>query len=493
MKCAATHQAIDKADKIVAAHAGESNFEKLQSYRKEICALTDYNDAAANAANNTPYGDPWQLIYVFDNDPDTKVVCEGYSKAFQLLCDLTKFDQAIDCITVSGNMSGGTGSGGHMWNVVTMEDGKHYIVDVTNCDARTVGYPDLLFLSGAAEGGSVSGGYRVDCNNTTITYTYDATTRFLFTDGELTLSTDAYTPAAAKVYGCTLSLEGDIAINFYLVLPDEILSDSGAYVMLNDTKMMLTAAKTVKQGDLTLYGFKYRVTAKEMGEEVTLHAYNGTGVLLPLLRNSNNENLTETGFTYSVRQYIQQAVDSNSNAKLVALAKAMSDYGGKAQKRFNYDTANIADPYNPEAIAKVTTEDVEPYMCVKTLTDRTGIEFAFMSLTLKSETTMNLYFTLSEGETIDDYTFTVDGKTAKPIYTSIGYKIKVPNISAKNLDEFYKVEVCDEQGVCLTVDCTALHYAYLVLSDGTQSEALTELVQALYLYNQAANVYFNKK
>ena len=163
VKCTATHQAIDKADEIVAAHAGESDFEKLQSYRDEICALTDYNDAAADASNNTPYGNPWQLIWVFDEEPDTTVVCEGYSKAFQLLCDRTEFDQAIDCITVSGTMNGGTGSGGHMWNVVTMEDGKHYIVDVTNCDTGTVGYPDLLFLTGAAEGGSVRAGYQFDC------------------------------------------------------------------------------------------------------------------------------------------------------------------------------------------------------------------------------------------------------------------------------------------------------------------------------------------
>ena len=37
--------------------------------------------------NGLPYGDPWQLIYVFDDDPDTNVVCEGYAKAFKYEAD----------------------------------------------------------------------------------------------------------------------------------------------------------------------------------------------------------------------------------------------------------------------------------------------------------------------------------------------------------------------------------------------------------------------
>ena len=44
-----------------------------------------------------------------------------------------------------------------MWNIVTMEDGKHYIVDVTNCDEGSVGAPDHLFLAGAQERAVSSG------------------------------------------------------------------------------------------------------------------------------------------------------------------------------------------------------------------------------------------------------------------------------------------------------------------------------------------------
>ncbi len=142
-----------KASEIVSQYAGKTNFEILDGYRQEICDLVEYNEAAL--APNYPYGDPWQLIYVFDGDTNTKVVCEGYAKAFQYLCDLTSFTGTVECYTVTGLMdsTGGsaTGAGPHMWNIVTL-DGSNYLVDITNCDGNSIGRPNLLFLAGSAVG-----------------------------------------------------------------------------------------------------------------------------------------------------------------------------------------------------------------------------------------------------------------------------------------------------------------------------------------------------
>lgn len=172
--------AAANAQKIVDKYTGKSDYEKLEGFRKEICELVDYNHDAANT--DTAYGDPWQLVWVFDGKPDTKVVCEGYSKAFQYLCDLSGFD---GCYTVSGMMRGGTGAGPHMWNIVTLE-GKNYLVDVTNCDGNSIGAPDKLFLAGAS--GSVETGYTC-CG---VTYTYDKAIIDLFESNILTLAAEKY-------------------------------------------------------------------------------------------------------------------------------------------------------------------------------------------------------------------------------------------------------------------------------------------------------------
>ena len=62
----ATSAAVNNAKNIVQNNAGKSDYERLVAYKNEICQLVDYNYDALN--NKPAYGDPWQLIYVFDGD-----------------------------------------------------------------------------------------------------------------------------------------------------------------------------------------------------------------------------------------------------------------------------------------------------------------------------------------------------------------------------------------------------------------------------------------
>ena len=176
--------AVNNANEIVAEYSGASDEEKLRGYKDDICDLVSYNYAASG---NTSYGNPWQMIWVFDGDPDTNVVCEGYSKAFKYLCDHTEFEGSIECILVGGYLAR-TGKEPHMWNVLKMEDGNNYLVDVTNCDARTAGYPDKLFLAGTTE-------TKTDSDDNTgyyfgtvrLTYYYDSDTLGIFDEADLEL------------------------------------------------------------------------------------------------------------------------------------------------------------------------------------------------------------------------------------------------------------------------------------------------------------------
>lgn len=129
---------VNKAQAIVDKYEGSSDRDRLSEYGDEICRLVSYNRSAGSA----DYGDPWQLIWVFDGDPSTKVVCEGYSKAFKFLCDLTEFNGNVNCIIATGAL----GSVGHMWNVVSLDEGYNYLVDVTNSDTSAGLAEDGLFM-----------------------------------------------------------------------------------------------------------------------------------------------------------------------------------------------------------------------------------------------------------------------------------------------------------------------------------------------------------
>lgn len=144
-KITAINDAKSTAQSIVSKHAEKSDFDKLTAYKNEICTLTDYYSGDLNGA----YGNPWQLIWVFDNNPLTNVVCEGYSKAFKYLCDLSQFSAPVYCYLVTGSMATTGDPGPHMWNLVEVS-GKNYLVDVTNSDSESVGHDGSLFMVGAS-------------------------------------------------------------------------------------------------------------------------------------------------------------------------------------------------------------------------------------------------------------------------------------------------------------------------------------------------------
>ncbi|WP_051688396.1 InlB B-repeat-containing protein [Butyrivibrio sp. AE2032] len=148
-------KAGENAKAIVAECAGLDDYHKLLEYNIRMCLLTDYNFEIYEG-ETISYGDPWQIVWLFDGDPSTKVVCEGYAKGFNYLCDNTAFaDDSIYSIMVSGSCEGA-----HMWNFVHMDDGKNYIVDVTNSDPQGEGnFGTGYFLRGGT--GSVSEGYTI--------------------------------------------------------------------------------------------------------------------------------------------------------------------------------------------------------------------------------------------------------------------------------------------------------------------------------------------
>lgn len=93
---------------------GETRYEQLKSIHDQIAEFTyyDINGKYASSAAGA-------LV-------EAGVVCEGYSKAFKLICDRL----GIPCVLVFGNYNEANRTA-HMWNYVMMEDGNWYAVDLT--------------------------------------------------------------------------------------------------------------------------------------------------------------------------------------------------------------------------------------------------------------------------------------------------------------------------------------------------------------------------
>lgn len=117
--------------------AGSSRYDQLASVHDWLTHNNLYNSYAAGL--RSPIGDstPWEAISALDTS--LSPVCEGYARAFKLVCD----ELDIPCVLACG--------GDHMWNCVQMEDGGWYAVDVTYDDP-------VVSYNGAPQNKLTSGG-----------------------------------------------------------------------------------------------------------------------------------------------------------------------------------------------------------------------------------------------------------------------------------------------------------------------------------------------
>lgn len=93
--------------------------------------LTRNNRYHASAASRDKDPAPWSAISALD--AKLSPVCEGYSRAFKLICD----ELGIPCILVSGSSTNSQSkTAEHMWNYVRLH-GNWYAVDVTWDDPVT--------------------------------------------------------------------------------------------------------------------------------------------------------------------------------------------------------------------------------------------------------------------------------------------------------------------------------------------------------------------
>ena len=110
--------------------------------------LTTHNAYCSNYNPDTSPSIVWSPMSALrgTNGP-TGPVCEGYSRAFKILCNGLN----IPCVLVVGhNARSSRYSSGesHMWNEVKMDDGQWYAVDVTWNDPKVAGSSPNPVISG---------------------------------------------------------------------------------------------------------------------------------------------------------------------------------------------------------------------------------------------------------------------------------------------------------------------------------------------------------
>ena len=282
-----------------------------------------------------------------------------------------------------------------------------------------------------------------------------------------------------KLTGAGLSIDGNIAVNFYFDFSEEMVRNASVVITVADSDpitMHVTEDRMTKDG----YKFTASVSVRQMTDNIQIKV---------MKDGSQIGNAKD----FSVRKYADILLKDEANRypeNAKEFTKAMLYHGAAMQEYKQYNTAYLAtkDLMGLEALEAaanaVKAEDLP--RASKSGKEPAGLKLYGMNLNLEDETTLRFFFTKGENYDASRYTFNAG---ANPIHLKENEEyvcIEIQNISASRLDDEIRLVVSDETDT-LTVTYSPLSYARTVLLDKMASPALQKVARSLVVYNKAAN------
>lgn len=278
-----------------------------------------------------------------------------------------------------------------------------------------------------------------------------------------------------------VNVGGDVSANFNIVLSDKANEADDTKIVVSYNGTTKEISKSEWQNGTTTDGaacvkLPVDMIAPHMNDVITIQVVaDGT---------SGGEQ------TFTIREYAEAIINGNFDDNTKNLAKHMLNYGAKSQTYFNYKTDDLANktvgvPTNMEAVPNDGKKADKSG-------DEANIQFYGASLVLNSKTTLRFYFTLTEGKSISDFKFgeyTVHSRTTNG---TLMYFVDIDDIAPHQLNSDRSVAVTDSQGNdILTVTYNPMWYIQRQYHSTANSAKFKNLLQAMYNYYLAADIYAN--
>ncbi len=200
-------------------------------------------------------------------------------------------------------------------------------------------------------------------------------------------------------------------------------------------------------------------------------------------------------YTTSMKDYMYALLASPTFAPL---AKSMINYASYAQSYFGHmkdELANANLEEEDKDVSNVTYETVAGYAASRA-GETEGISAYGQSLVLKNAVHLRVYFMLDGTHEISEYKFYDGDESLRAIhYSGNLYYVEVSNTAAPDLDVEHTISAKLGEEGGLTVTCSPLTYAEIVLRDAPANDKeakLANLVRSMYNYAVAAKALLSE-
>ncbi len=424
-------------------------------------------------------------------------VCEGYSKAFQLVCNR---EGIADNVFVEGIGYNGAGSEAHGWNIVQFDGAWYYVDSTWNDIIITDQHGNYLDNSSRWHDYFMRGSAYMEADHDVGAHLYASQ---VTDDSMKYLDYPAASPVDLKAYryGGSMRLGDSMEYTLYCAAVNENEYENSKYsfiVNIDGVQQDIPGIKQVIDGR-SLVVFTMDIPVKNIADTIG-------GTLT--VQDSDNGFSFSADYDISAKDYLTELYDTSEGTQR-ALAAAALNYAAAAQEYKAYNTGDLANGGIWETDRETAAVTPEMLSGGYQLEDNdNGVRIAAAALDMMSRTRIKVYFRLDDSyaASYNDGTGRAEARitgtdgsvqtvTINSAYERLGkcgrdgelYWVETNGISPVNYSVPVKVEInADGETSVDTLSYSVYDY---FRGKCTADTGIEKVVSTMYAYGKAAEAY----